>query len=423
MNTGTIKSFAQKHYIALLYTLILFGLLIGLYNESDSIYSVYVGTLYILPFIVFYAGGYYLLKQINSKRSLFPFSTEKNIFNSIPPVYIINLFIILVLAVGIAHALIIQKCPGFAALWEFDYDTLIRLRKSASSGIPTLFSYIYSFTLRAVVPFAIIYTYLKGKPIQLTLLIFVAFMVAVNGMQKSFYITFFFPLALLLTYEKKYIKAGITVIGIMFSIIFMVYVTNPSLKYSVVRYFINVEKTFEGNPLAQEKIDQLDEISVSEANSSAISAILSRTIFKPGQTVGKWFDAVPSEKPFLRGKGYKLYVLFTGAEYHDYSTEMYPLLYPHYAERGYLGTVNVASFMYDYANWGLAGLPISAFIVALLLLFITVVFAGDTALGIALNTAPVLLLSSTNYTSLLFSGGWGLIILLYFVLLKHKKCE
>lgn len=134
----------------------------------------------------------------------------------------------------------------------------------------------------------------------------------------------------------------------------------------------------------------------------------------PGKTVGDWFLLIPDEYPFLNGCGYRFARIF-GCEFTEYSKVFYPRLYPQYAEKGLKGTVNVATFMYEYSNFGKTGLVLAALIVSLLFLFIQKLFDQDFVWLAVFNFFPALMLSSTSFTTLLFSGGWGLTILLFFI--------
>ena len=134
---------------------------------------------------------------------------------------------------------------------------------------------------------------------------------------------------------------------------------------------------------------------------------------------GDWFENIPSKKPFLKGTGYRFYAKLVGKEYHNYAQELYPIIYPKHVEKGFHGNINVASFMYDYSNFGKSGLILAGFILALIFIFIESLFKNHLLLKVCLNAFPIFMLSSSALTILLFSGGWGLYILLFFLFKKH----
>jgi hypothetical protein len=71
--------------------------------------------------------------------------------------------------------------------------------------------------------------------------------------------------------------------------------------------------------------------------------------------------------------------------------------------------------MRAYANFGWWSLPFSAALLAFFFQLLNIVHRKTQgALAFCLQIFPLLLLSSGSLLTLLFSGGWGLIILLLF---------
>ena len=160
-------------------------------------------------------------------------------------------------------------------------------------------------------------------------------------------------------------------------------------------------------------------------NRSGLEQILlnlyQRTTVVPGEMVVRWFETVPENKPFLWGSGYRLLALLKGEEFRNYSVELYPLFYPEFAKKGFKGSMNTASFMYDYANFGKIGLVLSGILLALIIVFLHALFGEDFHSKISINAFSILFLSSAAITTTLFSGGWGVMILLYLVLMRSNE--
>ena len=148
------------------------------------------------------------------------------------------------------------------------------------------------------------------------------------------------------------------------------------------------------------------------------SGIINRRFIVPGKVVGLWFNNIPSKYPFLYGNGYSFIAKLRHVPLVEYSNDLYAELYPQYAADGLRGSVNTASFMYDYANFGVWGLLLSGAVMAFWLFLLQGVFPNMKILFI-LNLFPILMLTSTSLLTLLFSGGWLLTVLLY-LLFKRK---
>ena len=122
------------------------------------------------------------------------------------------------------------------------------------------------------------------------------------------------------------------------------------------------------------------------------------------------------KKPFLKGKGYNAFCKITKQKYHDYNLELYPVIFPDYANQGIKGSVNSAHFMRGYSNFGNLGLFLSAIMLALMLSVLNIVFqSSNQTMKLCINLFPIFLLSSGSLSTILFSGGWGLLILLFWI--------
>lgn len=423
MKTFIKKHLLQKHYIFSLFIVTMLGIMIGLSQGYNPRYTLYVSTLYLLPCMAFYSLFHFLGVRFGVAAFIQRTSSKLSLQHRVSPQHITLAFVVFIILVIIVHALYVHGFPGYKALMEFKQLRIFSLRKSITSGIPGWLKYVYSFSIKAIIPVGLVYMHLHKRRWPMLIFVLLAFFIGINSMQKSHFLSFFIPLTLLLFYQRQFKKGLLLIAGIFFCIVFMIFVTNPSLKYSAFSPFMSeARERVVKKDVAQGAVN-MPQMSLGEANEKAVNSIILRTFYLPGSTVGKWFDAIPRKKPFLHGKGYKLYSSITGKPFHDYGRELYPVLYPHYAKRGFAGSVNVASFMYEYANFGLWGLPLSAFIITLILLGITFIFRGNWTMQILFNTIPVLFLSSGSYTILLFSGGWGLIILLYILLLHPSKTK
>ena len=151
-----------------------------------------------------------------------------------------------------------------------------------------------------------------------------------------------------------------------------------------------------------------------------LKGLKNRVLIVPGKTVSSWFDHIPNDLPFLNGKGYRFAQRFTGENYINYAQELYPIMYPDHAKKGLKGNVNVAHFMYDYANFGRKGLVLSGFILAIVFYFIETMFRNNFKFKLSLNLIPLATLSSQALTTLLFSGGWGLLLGLYYLFINNQ---
>ena len=74
-------------------------------------------------------------------------------------------------------------------------------------------------------------------------------------------------------------------------------------------------------------------------------------------------------------------------------------MYPDHAKKGLKGNVNVAHFMYDYANFGRKRTDFIRFYIATVLYFVETIFLNSFKFKLSLNLIPLATLS-LDYASI-----------------------
>jgi len=191
------------------------------------------------------------------------------------------------------------------------------------------------------------------------------------------------------------------------------YVSNPNL---------NPAKNKQSN-LNSKQLKENNESKTSKSSLHILAlGIKNRVMVVPGKMVSNWFKNIPSKIPHSGINGYRIIAKLKNIEPIAYDEELYPIISKRFYDRGLRGTVNVASFMYEYAYFGKKGLVLSAILLSLLFIFIEKVFVGNFIMKLTLNIYPVLILSSSALTTSLLSGGWIFIIILY-VIFNNNQTE
>jgi len=400
-----IKTFFKTHTLFSIYSVVFIILLNGVIETSGSKY-VFNMFLFFIPLVLFYFGFTYFAK--NKKFKVF--SSLNNITNLLPDYsYLILTGICVFLVVG--HLIHIGGSPGAKGLAVMDTKGIVELRRNITSEASSLWNYLSSFNIKAILPFSLLLLAFKKKKLLFGILITIGALYAFSLMQKSYILTVLFPIILLTLFYKKYLQSiGLFLIcGIV--IISLVYIQNPQMRGGVD----NVTKI---------------EISLKDRVDSdhpyfirVLLGLKHRILVVPGEMVAKWFQEIPKNKPFLHENGYGFICKIKGIKHIEYSKVLYPIIRPKYAEKGLKGSVNTASFMYEYSNFGRTGLILSALLLGFLLCFIELIFGSNMLLKTSLNLFPIFMLSSGALTTALFSGGWGLIIILYYIFTKDFKTK
>jgi len=298
------------------------------------------------------------------------------------------------------------------------------VRQSASMYLNPLVAYARSITLSSLLPFLVLWTYVKRNgwfwP-SVTLSLFYAAFV----MQKSYIFAVTLPAVVYALAIRKLGDALKLLSVSCIMTVFLVLVTNPHLRPELQSYPKpkNAQSVAEPSVAEPSVVEpSVAEPSVAEKVRRGIHGVAHRAIIVPGQVVHQWFRVIPADIPHAYGCGYRPVAMILGCEHVNFSKLVWSVLYQDLATKGLSGTVNAASFMEDYGNFGVLGLVMSAVFMAVLLFFIGYVFNGCRAIGLALNIVPILYLSSSALLTLILSGGW-LFTIAMFVVFRKSLCS
>ena len=384
-------AFIRKHPFFVLYCVIVIFLFPGVYYKSGYRFF---GELFI--HLISFVCIYFLLQKIIPSGSVpakFSFGTKLNGLVQ----YLPDVALVLVAAFVVFHFIHLGFVPLVESAQSDNVVDIALIRQNVTTHSSGWVNYLRSFIMRAILPFFVVYSCIVQDKKRFIAWTIVAVIYSLNLMQKSYIVMAFVPLALYFFLNRSYLKSFAVMMIPVIGVYFLMILTRPS------------------KVTAQ---DEKIELTTSETLNKSSKSLISRLMVVPGKTVGDWFLLIPDEYPFLNGCGYRFATLF-GCEHTEYSKLLYVRLYPQYAEKGLRGTVNVASFMYEYSNFGKSGLVLAAVIISLLFLILQKMFANQFVWLMVFNCFPALMLSSTSFTTLLFSGGWGLTILLFYIF-RHK---
>jgi hypothetical protein len=303
------------------------------------------------------------------------------------------------------HFASIGEIPIYECWQKTDILETARLRQSITEDGTTWINYGSSFLVKGFLPFILLMLLIQKDWFWFVLMLFVSLFYEINLLQKNYFLLLLSPVILYSLFQRKWIQAGVLSFLVVLGVYGLIYASNPELR--------GIQPSKDNK--TEIKLNPKDEFKSFQAGSSGI---INRILIVPGKVVGLWFNNIPSKYPFLYGNGYSFVAKFRHVPLVEYSNDLYAELYPQYAADGLRGSVNTASFMYDYANFGFGGLLLSGVVMAFWLFLLQGLFPSVKILFI-LNLFPIVMLTSTSLLTLLFSGGWLLTVLL-FLLFKRK---
>ncbi len=389
-----VHEFVRKRellYIHALFTLMLF---IGLVNYTGTKYVHYI-IFYLLALVLTYVLLNKFIKNTTllliDRLSLYTHTADKL------QIYLIVSGLIFM----VIHLTALGQLPFIECWSKQNIIETALLRQAITDNTQSWLNYGASFLIKGFLPIILLLLMVQKKWNWFIPVVIISIFYEINLLQKNYFLILLMPVLLYSLFLRKWIFSAAFSLTMILGIYTLIYATNPELR--------GIKPQSDTKTEIRKKPE--GEFSSFQAGSSGI---LNRVFIVPGKVVGLWFNNIPSKYPYLKGNGYSFIAKIKHIPLVEYSNVLYAELYPQYAAEGLSGSVNTANFMYDYANFGLIGILLSGVIMAVWLYFLQQLFHDAKYLFI-LNFFPVAMLTSTSLLTLLFSGGWFIIVFLFLI--------
>ncbi|KWT64571.1 hypothetical protein APY04_3239 [Hyphomicrobium sulfonivorans] len=292
------------------------------------------------------------------------------------------------IAISLIHYIWFDGFTLFSAGQAEDNVGVALVRQNATASLPSWMMYANQITSRCLFPIAAVLALWRGKYALAVCVLAFGLLYSACLLQKSGPILLLLPSILLLIYKRHYFFAGIGATTALATVLALGFLGNPGIRTP-------------------------QSVTGSLNNASTLSnSLLFRVAIVPGEVASEWFSVFPEKRSFGYGCGYRFLAPLVDCEFQNYARLIYDDFYKVEVSKGLQGTVNAASMMTAYANFGWPGLVGSAVLHALIAWVLMMMFARTPELLLPINATYIFLLSSGDLFTMLLSGGWGLAIFL-----------
>lgn len=331
------------------------------------------------------------------------------------------------IAIALIHLVLFNGMTLGAVMKANTSIEVALIRQGLTENLPTWMHYLNSIAIKALFPIALLLAVIHRLR---TLTLFVAVVGAIYSvcmLQKSGPVILALPTIAYFILSCRWVRLACTVFLVVAVVLLMGVIANPRIQSaSLQKTLHSFGQILPDNATRSREDEIFDRISEGEmpagqsAAGSLIRALFDRVIVVPGDVAAIWFDAIPEVIPYGEGCGYRFLTPLIGCEFQNYSTILYAKLYPEETAQGLRGTVNAASMMTAYANFGMAGIAISAIMHGFLAWVLYILFHRTPALSPPFNGIYLVLLSSGDLFTLMLSGGWGFALIFYITLCRPR---
>jgi hypothetical protein len=287
--------------------------------------------------------------------------------------------------------------------------------------------YLNAIAVKAVFPIGLLLAVIHRMKALTAIVAIVGAFYSVCMLQKSGPVIFALPAMAYFFLSCRWLKLACTAVAVVGVVFAMGVIANPRIQSKAVQKTIqSLGSALPDNAKRSHEVEKAAQIAEPEmqagesATKSLFRELFKRVIVVPGDVAAIWFDAIPSAIPYGNGCGFRFLTPLLGCEFQNYSTILYGKLYAEETEMGLRGTVNAASMMTAYANFGMMGIVVSAVMHGILAWVLYVLFYQAPALSPAFNGIYLVLLTASDLFTLMLSGGWGFALLSYILLCRPR---
>lgn len=434
-SNGTPRSMVLRHSAIAIMSMVVAWLFLGAIDEGGS------GVWVLVTFAAAMLGAYVLLCRIAKQGPL-----EKiviSIANALvfPTKWrysVLLVFAALPIATSIIHYIWFDgfSIPKVLVAKDVLQAALIR---QELSDMPNWLAYLRAYAINCLFPIVLLLAVVMKRWRLVGVVAFFGMLYAVNMLQKSGPILIVLPSILYLVHKSRYLLAAIWCVSVVIVVLFMSFLSNPHLQPNFMReMFVDIsvpapnELALDHAESALPDPDLSNDLDPPFAKEETrrdpgifgavpvIYGLFDRVAYVPGRVVSQWTTLIPKDIPYGIGCGYRFLAPLLDCDFQNYALIIHDKLYPHYVAQGLQGSVNAASMMVGYANFGIIGVLAYALMQAILAWMLFVLFRQSPYLILPINVIYLFLLSSSDLLTMLLSGGWSLSILLFLMLARQK---
>lgn len=398
----------------------------------SSVYYV-SGTQYVLVPATYIASAavIYLLSVIFIYRNRYPIGGDRTnvVSNIIPATTIIDAIVILF---PIIYFIALRRLPIYDMLTSQNYYDASAIRHDFFDSQNNIAKYSSALFLHGLAPFWIIYSYITKRKLFYVSLASTLFM-AFSVVTKFDIVELLLPVTLYCLFKRRIISAvgfgAVIVCLVLLSVILQsrtqlanweaaplqtnnsVQVVAPPASNPVPE---NAGQTATSTPLPV-RIQHLWNLIYNPAQ-----AVTARIFYVPGVVETQWLSAYPGRFAYEGGCGYRWYATLAHCQFVYIPTKLWLVNYPQLAAKGITGALSGSDYVNAYANFGPWGVVVAGICMGFVLVILRALFR-DVALNAAFNTVPIILSFESVLSTLLYSGGWGLMLLLFFLFFPLRQ--
>lgn len=321
--------------------------------------------------------------------------------------------------IAVGHFLMLGNVPVLEALTA-DTDLGVSIvRQQGYFGLPGFMRYASDYSVKAIGPALLLLTYyFRSRLFWAVLAIGIVYSLGLFA--RILPIILFLPLLVYLFMQRRWLHlaGAMAILAVMVGAVTIA--SSIALREPAMRPAQDAVDAVTG----EVKMPKPRDLRSKEGDwrrTSAIYALYERAMVVPGQVIYQWFDYYDEPERRENGCGYRLLAKRIGCDYVPVPSKLYAAFYPENYEHGMRGSLNAASFMTEFANFGPRGFLLSALLAGVLFAAVRVIYRNHP-LALPMNLPLIVAAMESSIVTAINSGaGWLVMTAIFFLFFRARK--
>jgi hypothetical protein len=321
--------------------------------------------------------------------------------------------------IAFGHFLMLGNVPVLEALTA-DTDLGVSIvRQQGYFGLPGFMRYASDYSVKAIGPALLLLTYyFRSRLFWAVLAIGIVYSLGLFA--RILPIILFLPLLVYLFMQRRWLHlaGAMAILAVMVGAVTIA--SSIALREPAMRPAQDAVDAVTG----EVKMPKPRDLRGKEGDwrrTSAIYALYERAMVVPGQVIYQWFDYYDEPERRENGCGYRLLAKRIGCDYVPVPSKLYAAFYPANYEHGMRGSLNAASFMTEFANFGPRGFLLSALLAGVLFAAVRVIYRNHP-LALPMNLPLIVAAMESSIVTAINSGaGWLVMTAIFFLFFRARK--
>lgn len=298
--------------------------------------------------------------------------------------------VLLYTAVVVIHFAYLGAFPILdAARSGSDLDISI-VRQKAYLDLPVFMRYASDYSVKALGPALLLLTYYFRSRLFWAVLA-VGIVYSFGLFARILPVILFLPLLTYQLMQRRWLHFINTLALMIFMLVFVTTTSSITLR----------------GPAISSRVDD-------SRRTSIVYTLYERTLIVPGRVMDQWFHYYREPRLREQGCGYRLLAPLLGCTYVHVPTKLYAYYYRENVELGMQGSLNAASFMTEFANFGSEGLVLAALFGGLVFMGVMLIYRSHP-LALPMNLPLIVCAMENNLFTAINSGAGWLVMTFIFI--------